>query len=90
MPGDRVLLTDDLATTGTSLKKAISSVRIEGGIVSDAFVVLDRQEGARKKLSSMGVNLNSVLNIKMVAKAFHEMNAVDEDQYNIIINQIKE
>ncbi len=89
MPGDRVLLVDDLITTGFSLKKSALAVRSEGGIVSDAFVLLDREEGGRERLASIGVKLHAVLEIKDIAQKLYEMNAIGEDELKIILKQIK-
>ncbi len=38
--GDKVLLIDDLLTTGLTLKKAADAVRAEGGVVTEAVVFL--------------------------------------------------
>jgi orotate phosphoribosyltransferase len=89
IPGDRVLLVDDLATTGLSLKKAASAIRVEGGLVSDAFVLLDREEGGRARLAKSGIALHSVLNMSETAKALYEMNAIEEEQLNTILKQIR-
>ena len=89
MPGDKILLVDDLITTGLSLKNSALAVRAEGGIVSDAFVLLDREEGGRERLADIGVNLHAVLGIKEVAKKLYEMNAIEENELKIILNQIK-
>ncbi len=56
----RVLVLDDIATTGGTLAYAISVLRSKGGIVDSALVVIDRQEGAREKLEEMGVRLYSL------------------------------
>ncbi len=48
--GERVLLLDDLLTTGLTLQKAVDSVRAEGGIVTEAVVFLDREEGGKQLL----------------------------------------
>jgi orotate phosphoribosyltransferase len=89
MPGDRVLLVDDLVTTGLSLKKSALAVRAEGGLVSDAFVLLDREEGGRERLESAGIKLHSVLRIRDVAQKLYEMNAIGEDEMKIIMSQVK-
>lgn len=89
MPGDRVLLVDDLVTTGLSLKNSALAVRAEGGIVSDAFVLLDREEGGREMLAKIGVNLHSVLRIRDVAQKLYEMNAIGEEEMKIIISQVR-
>jgi len=89
MPGDRVLLVDDLVTTGLSLKKAASAVRAEGGVVTDAFVLLDREEGGKERLAESDINLHSVLKISKAAKRLYEMDAIEEDQLNTILKQVK-
>jgi len=89
MPGDRVLLIDDLVTTGLSLERTASAIRAEGGVVTDAFVLLDREEGGRERLARSGITLHSVLKISSVAKRLFEINAIDEDQLEIILNQVR-
>ena len=89
MPGDRVLLVDDLVTTGLSLKRATLSVRSEGGVVSDAFVLLDREEGGEERLAKIGVNLHPVLKVSEAARRLYEMNAIEEDQMKLILAQVK-
>jgi len=96
MPGDHVLLVDDLVTTGVSLKRAASAIRAEGGLVSDAFVLLDREEGGKERLAGgkerlaqEGISLHSVLRISKAAKRLYEMNAIDEEQLAIILKQVR-
>ena len=89
MPGDHVLLVDDLVTTGVSLKRAASAIRAEGGLVSDAYVLLDREEGGKERLAQEGISLHSVLRISKAAKRLYEMNAIDEEQLAIILKQVR-
>ena len=65
-PGLKALLIDDVATTGSSLLKAIEALRSEGIQVYDAFVVVDRGEGAKEKLASVGVRLNSLITLGQI------------------------
>jgi orotate phosphoribosyltransferase len=89
MPGDRVLLVDDLVTTGLSLKKAASAIRAEGGVVSDAFVLIDREEGGRERLAEIGINLHCVLNVSRAARKLYEIEAITEDQLKTILSQVR-
>ncbi len=89
MPGDRVLLVDDLVTTGLSLRRASSYIKAEGGVVTDAFVLLDREEGGKKRLKKTGINLHAVLKVSKAAKRLYEMNAIEEEQLNTILKQVK-
>jgi orotate phosphoribosyltransferase len=88
-PGDRVLLIDDLITTGLSLKKATKAIVAEGGVVADAVVVLDREEGGREKLEKSGIKLHALLNVSEIAKKLCEIGAIDEEQLKTILKQIK-
>jgi orotate phosphoribosyltransferase len=60
LDGKRVLVTDDVATTGGSVIKAIEAARAAGAIVTDALVIVDRQEGGTESLAALGVTLHSV------------------------------
>jgi orotate phosphoribosyltransferase len=89
VPGDRILLVDDLITTGLSLKKAAKALTVEGGVVTDAVVLLDREEGGRERLEKSGLKLHAMIRVSEIANKLHEMGAIDEEQLKIILRQIK-
>ncbi len=60
LAGKQVLVTDDVATTGGSVIKAIEAARAAGAVVEDALVLVDRQEGGTEALAAIGVRLASV------------------------------
>jgi orotate phosphoribosyltransferase len=60
LAGKQVLVTDDVATTGGSVLQAIEAARAAGAIVTDALVIVDRQEGGAEALAAKGVKLASV------------------------------
>lgn len=88
-PGNRVLLVDDLITTGLSLEKAAKALTAEGGIVTDAVVLIDRQEGGKEKLEKRGIKLHALLNMSDIASTLCELGTIDEDQKKTILKQIK-
>lgn len=88
-PGNRILLIDDLITTGLSLQKAAKTITTEGGVVTDAVVLLDRQEGGKETLAKNGIRLHALLNISETAKTLHELGTIDEEQLKTILKQIK-
>ena len=87
--GDKVLLVDDLVTTGLTLRKAAEAIRAEGGIVDQAVAFLDREEGGREKLAKNGIQLHTLLRISEVAKTLYESGALDEESLKTITKQIK-
>jgi orotate phosphoribosyltransferase len=87
--GDRVLLVDDLVTTGLNLKKAAESIRAEGGVVKEAVAFLDREEGGKEKLEKSGIKVHALLKISEVAQTLYGIEAIDEESLKTILKQIK-
>jgi len=86
-PGERVLIVDDLITTGKSTLEAIEAVRCESGVVNDAVVLIDREEGGVDALKANGVTLHSFLKITEIAEALFEMDSIDRKQLEDIMKQ---
>lgn len=61
IPGDEVILVEDVTTTGGSLLKAIKAIKDNGGIVKRAFVVVDRCEGAIDEFNKENIKLEPLL-----------------------------
>ncbi len=61
---DRVVLVDDVATTGKALIEAKEALDKLGVRVNLAVVIVDRQEGAKENLKKAGLKLESIFQIK--------------------------
>ncbi|MFB6195196.1 MAG: orotate phosphoribosyltransferase [Haloplanus sp.] len=59
--GDRVVVLEDIATTGKSALEAVEALRDAGAVVDRVLVVVDREEGAGELLADHGVELESLL-----------------------------
>jgi orotate phosphoribosyltransferase len=88
-PGNSVLLVDDLITTGLSLRKAAKKIMAEGGVVTDAAVLLDRLEGGKEKLEKTKIKTHALLNIREVAETLHEIGTLNEEETKTILKQVK-
>jgi orotate phosphoribosyltransferase len=87
--GDRVLVVDDLITTGLNLKKAAQAISAEGGVVKEAVAFLDREEGGKEKLAKSGIKIHTILKISEVANTMYEIGAIDEESLKTILKQVK-
>src|SRR5688500_2926612 len=62
-PGMKVVVVEDVLTSGGSALQAIESVRAEGGTVLGALAVLDREQGGVAALTGAGVDLICITSI---------------------------
>jgi len=86
-PGEKVLVVDDLITTGKSTLEAIDAVRCESGVVDDAVVLIDREEGGPNALKSAGVDVHAFLKITEIAKTLLDLGSIDKKQFEEIMKQ---
>jgi orotate phosphoribosyltransferase len=88
--GAKVLIVDDVATTGLSVSRAVEAIRANGGVVEDVVAVLNRKEGAEEKLQGMGVKLTAVITIPDIVNSLHGAGLVDDSTLQSVMNQIGE
>ncbi|WP_423792235.1 orotate phosphoribosyltransferase [Methanocaldococcus indicus] len=55
--GDKVIVVEDVTTTGNSVIKAINEIKAVGANVEKVYVVVDREEGAYENLKNLGIEL---------------------------------
>jgi orotate phosphoribosyltransferase len=88
LPGERVVLVDDLITTGKNTLQAAEAIRAEGGEVQHAVVLIDRQEGGAVALARAGLKLHAFTTVTKIARRLQESGVIDDDQYKAILAQI--
>ncbi|KAF8382966.1 umps-1, partial [Pristionchus pacificus] len=86
--GQRVIVVEDVVTTGQSLKDVITTLRKDGLVVEDVFCILDRDQGGPKNLEELGVNLHSLLNMEKVLAFLSAVGRLSLDQFNDIVNAL--
>jgi orotate phosphoribosyltransferase len=87
-PADRVLIIDDVITTGKNTVDAVEAIRSEGGIVEDTLVLLDRQQGGAANLKKAGVKLHAFATMAHIADRLNARGMIDEEQLKEIKGQI--
>ncbi|MEK6727657.1 MAG: orotate phosphoribosyltransferase [Candidatus Omnitrophota bacterium] len=60
----KVILVDDVATTGKALVEAKEALDKISATIESAIVIVDRNEGARENLAKAGIKLESIFTIK--------------------------
>lgn len=59
--GDRVVVIEDVITTGGSALRAVESIRAAGGIVVGVLALVDREEGGREALEGVGLDVRALV-----------------------------
>jgi orotate phosphoribosyltransferase len=60
-PGDRVVVVEDVITTGGSALKAVEAIRAAGGEILGVLALVDREEGGREALEAAGLTVISLV-----------------------------
>jgi orotate phosphoribosyltransferase len=86
--GMKVLMIDDVATSGGSVVNAIRSLRESKITIEDVYVIVNRMEGADRALKELGIKLHSITNIMQITQTLHEQKLVDDSILKKVRNQI--
>ena len=86
--GMKVVMIDDVATTGGSVVNAIKSLTEVNVPVKDAYVIVDRMEGADKALAELGVKMHSILNILQITEILYDQKMINIDILDKVKKQI--
>jgi len=78
-PGQRVVIIDDVATTGGSTIKAIERARSEGLEVVKSVILVDRQEGGLENIAKYVDEVSSIINRDELIERWKELGmTIDE------------
>jgi orotate phosphoribosyltransferase len=67
--GDRVVVIEDVVTTGGSSMQAVEAVRASGCEVRRVLAIVDREEGGRQNLAEAGLSLEALFTASELLKA---------------------
>ena len=87
---DRIVMIDDLITTGQSVVDAAVAARSQGGIVSELVVLLDREQGGQDYIRSCNIEPHVLFSISEAFDWLKEVKLLDSKDYKVIMNYIKE
>ena len=80
-PGQRVIALDDLITSGDSLLQGITILQEAGLQVSDAVVLVDRQQGGRQTMADRGYTLHSAMTLSRMLVTLEQHDRITTRQH---------
>ncbi len=76
--GDRVLIIDDVISTGGTMKAVIWALEKAGASIEDIIVVIERGEG-KKIIKDMGYNVQTMIKIDVDENGVKILGCIDEE-----------
>ena len=86
--GQRAVMVDDLITSGDSLLRGIKMLESAGLIVSEAVVLLDRQQGGREMLQSQGYTLSSAMTLVETLSVYEIERRITAEQHARVLESL--
>ncbi|XP_072541081.1 uridine 5'-monophosphate synthase [Salminus brasiliensis] len=77
-PGDVCLIVEDVVTSGGSVLETAQVLQAEGLKVTDAVVLLDREQGGGAKLAAEGISLHPVISISTLLSVLLSAGRIDQ------------
>ena len=85
----KLLMIEDVVTSGGSVLNAIKSIKEEKMVITDVCAIVDRMEGATEALLAEGINLHSLLTINDITQSLFEQKLITEDVLKQVRDRIK-
>ncbi|XP_004606718.2 uridine 5'-monophosphate synthase [Sorex araneus] len=89
-PGETCLVIEDVVTSGSSVLETVEVLKKEGLKVTDAIVLLDREQGGKDKLEAQGIHLHSVCTLSKMLEILEQQKKIDTDMVERVKRFIQE
>lgn len=88
-PGQKCLIVEDLITSGSSILETAEPLKNEDLIVTNAIVLLDRQQGGKENLERAGINVKSIFKMDELLEIILKQNKISQEKFDEIKNYLK-
>jgi len=83
--GERVLLIEDLITSGGSTIKTAETLRAAGLVVEHAIVLIDRQQGGVANLAAAGIQVHAVMTLTQILEILVSAGKITASQFQQVL-----
>jgi uridine monophosphate synthetase len=85
-PGERVVVIEDLITSGGSTIQTVEKLRNAGLIVEHVIVLIDREQGGVENLAAVGITAHSVLRLSEILDTLLAMQKLPQTQHDEVVS----
>ena len=87
--GDNVLFFDDVISEGLSKVEGIKPLQELGANVKHLLVVVNREQGGKEKLESLGYHVHALAKISDIVASLHRDKRISKEQADKVLDYIK-
>ncbi|MBU1164901.1 orotate phosphoribosyltransferase [Patescibacteria group bacterium] len=77
--GQTCLIIEDLISSGSSVFETIEPLEHEGLKISDVIILLDREQGGKKRIENKGYKLHNIITMSDIITVLLEEGKIDDD-----------
>ncbi len=89
LPGDTIVLLDDLITKGDSKLEAIKQITDAGLVLNKFIVLIDREQGGLDAIRASGNAIEAAMTITTVLDLLLEDGSISDDQHSVVTSFIR-
>ncbi|KAF5891057.1 uridine 5'-monophosphate synthase, partial [Clarias magur] len=89
-PGEVCLIVEDVVTSGGSVMETARELRAQGLKVTDAVVLLDREQGGAARLSGDGITLHPVVSVSRLLDVLLRSGRIEQQTFDSVQKFIRE
>jgi orotate phosphoribosyltransferase len=86
---DHVLILDDLMTGGSSIMRPAEYLQEYNLAVSDAIVLIDREQGGVERLRQHGYHVTSILTLRQMVTYLYESGLIEKAQHRRVMEYLE-
>jgi len=86
---ERCLIIEDVVTSGSSIMDTVIDLQNEGLIVTDAIVVVDREQGGSINIQNNGVKMHSLFTLSYLLNVLKEVGKIEESTVKSVAKYIE-
>jgi len=86
--GEHLLFFDDVITDGRSKVEGMKPIEKMGGIIDLVMIVVDREQGGKENLESMGYEVKAIATISEIINKLLELGEISREKAEEIMNYI--